>query len=138
MTGDQGEVTPSFVSVTKVTRTSRTASTDIGRAFQLFSPVPNRNGSPNKSPMPTTGATRMSAVSIHGGSSAKAANSDRKKKSGRGTVRMSVGSGTPLGPIGPKIAAQATTERIVIPAKTRSRWAASGKNGTPSSWTRRS
>ena len=85
--------------------------------------------------MPTTGPTSRTAVSIQGGSSAATEKIQRKKKSGLGTVWMIVGSGSPLGPKGPKIAAHATTASTSRPENTRSFRNATGKNGTPSSCT---
>ena len=97
-----------------------TTSTATGRRRQLFSPVPERNGSAKSSPIATTGPVSISGVSIYAGSSANAEKNQRKKKSGRGTVWMIVGSGWPFGPMGPKTAAHATQARMMSPAKTRS------------------
>ena len=61
------------------------------------------NGTANSSPITATGPVSIRKVSVHGGNNANSENSQRKKKSGRGTVWMIVGSGWPLGPIGPSI-----------------------------------
>jgi hypothetical protein len=63
------------VTVRTIRRTPRTAT---GRRFQLFSPVPEMNGTRNRSPMARGGPTRRSTVSVHGGKSANRAKRARK------------------------------------------------------------
>src|SRR5262245_55419786 len=134
ISGDQGDRTPNNVNAESDTRISNNSNTDTGRRRQLFSPVPDSNGRAIKNPIPTTGPTNSRKVSISGGRSANAAKIHRKKKSGRGTVSTTVGSGAPLGPNGPKTAAHTTTAKITIPENTKSLRNASGIKGTPSLW----
>src|SRR5271168_2828052 len=105
ITGDHGENVPSQVRVPTIVTARIAITTEKGRRRQLFSPVPERKGSANNSPMTATGPVSIRKVSVHGGNSANSENSHRKKKSGRGTVWMIVGSGWPFGPIGPSTAA---------------------------------
>src|SRR5208283_4951278 len=113
ITGDHGENVPSQVSVPIIVTARMTITTEIGRRRQLFSPVPEMNGTANSSPMTATGPVSIKKVSVHGGSNANSENSHRKKKSGRGTVWIIVGSGWPLGPIGPSTAATTSRARII-------------------------
>src|SRR5271163_134721 len=115
ITGDHGENVPSQVSVPTSVTASITITTDMGRRSQLFSPVPEMNGTANSSPMTATGPVSIRKVSVHGGNSANIENSHRKKKSGRGTVWIIVGSGWPLGPIGPSIAATTIRLKMISP-----------------------
>src|ERR1700722_444464 len=135
ITGDHGENVPSQVSVAMVVTTRITITTENGRRRQLFSPVGEMKGNAKMSPMTATGPVSIRKGSVHGGNSANSENSQRKKKSGRGTVWMMVGSGWPLGPIGPATAATTSRLNIISPAKTRSFCAAYGMNGSPSWWT---
>src|SRR5208282_765612 len=105
ITGDHGENVPSQVRVPMIVTARITITTEKGRRRQLFSPVPEMKGKAKMSPMTATGPVSIRTVSVHGGSNANSENSQRKKKSGRGTVSMIVGSGWPLGPIGPATAA---------------------------------
>src|ERR1700693_1444345 len=132
ITGDHGENVPSQVSVAMVVTIRITITTEKGRRRQLFSPVGEMKGTAKISPMTATGPVSIRKVSVHGGNSANNENSQRKKKSGRGTVCMIVGSGWPFGPMGPATAATTTKLRIISPAKTRSFCAAYGMNGSPS------
>ena len=50
-----------------------TASTATGRRFQLFSPVPAKNGTRKSTAIAITGPMRITTVSVHGGSSANSA-----------------------------------------------------------------
>src|SRR5277367_13519 len=97
ITGDHGENVPSQVSVAIIVTTRITITTENGRRRQLFSPVPEMKGRAKMSPITATGPVSISTVSVHGGNSANNENSQRKKKSGRGTVWIIVGSGWPLG-----------------------------------------
>ena len=72
-------------------------TTENGRRRQLFSPVPEMNGTANSRPIAATGPVSIRKVSVHGGSNANNENSHRKKKSGRGTVWMIVGIGLAVG-----------------------------------------
>src|SRR5579862_4513253 len=100
ITGDHGENVPSQVRVPTIVTARITITAEKGRRNQLFSPVGEMKGNAKSSPMTATGPVSIRTVSVHGGKSANSENSQRKKKSGRGTVWMIVGSGWPLGPIG--------------------------------------
>ena len=104
----------------------------MGRRRQLFSPSPERKGSNKSTPIPMTGAISKNGVSSCGGSKESRAYNHRKKKSGRGTVWIIVGSGWPVGPKGPRMTAQKATASRMQPAKIRSFQIASGTKGTPS------
>src|ERR1700688_4261563 len=95
-------------------------STAIGRRRQLFSPSPDRNGRRSKAPITMTGPMSRAGVSMDGGRKERTAYSHKKKKSGFGEVWMMVGSGWPVGPKGPKNAAQAGTANRINAAKNRS------------------
>src|ERR1700685_2328260 len=136
ITGDHGENVPSHVSVPTIVTARITITTEKGRRRQLFSPVPEMKGSAKRPALTATGPVSISTVSVYGGSNANSENSHRKKKSGRGTVWMIVGSGWPLGPIGPSTAATTSRLNIMSPAKTRSFCAAYGMNGSPSACTK--
>ena len=78
MTGDHGTITPSPASVVTVRTIRITPSTATGRRFQLFSPVPARNGTARRSAIARGGPMSSSAVSVHGGSRANSAKRARK------------------------------------------------------------
>ena len=78
ITGDHGTTTPSPASVVTVRTIRITPSTATGRRFQLFSPVPARNGTARSSTMASGGPNTRSTVSVHGGRSAKSAKRARK------------------------------------------------------------
>src|ERR1700676_5133867 len=115
ITGDHGENVPSQVRVPTSVTARMTITTEKGRRRQLFSPVPEMKGRPNSHPMTATGPVSIRTVSVQGGNSANSENSHRKKKSGRGTVWMIVGSGGPFGPIGPAMAATMSRLNIISP-----------------------
>src|SRR5271154_7302126 len=121
-----------FVNVPSATATNRIVNTAIGRRFQLFSPSPEKNGSASRTPNAITGPMIRTGVSIAGGSSDSNAYSQRKKKSGRGAVWMTRGSGWPLGPKGPKYSAQTARASRIAPEKIASFQIPYGTNGTPS------
>src|SRR6266542_4054971 len=64
--GDQGTITPSPASVVTVRTIRMTPRTATGRRFQLFSPVPEMNGTRNSNAMARGGPTSRSTVSVHG------------------------------------------------------------------------
>ncbi len=109
-----------------------------GRRFQLFSPSPLRKGSSRRTAAASTGNAMIRKVSMYGGSRARTAKMLWNQKSGLGAVSISVGSGLPLGPAGPKTAAQKKTRKSTMPHAIRSRPAAFGKNGMPRLGTSRS
>src|SRR6516164_11376959 len=74
----------------------------------------------------------MMTVSVLGGSNERTANNHWKGRSGRGLVWMIVGSGTPVGPKGPKKAAHAVTAKRTQAEKNMSFQIAAGTKGTPS------
>src|SRR5437870_2433212 len=132
MDGLQGASPPSRVNVPSATAATNMVSTAIGRRFQLFSPSPARKGSASSAAIVTAGPIRRIGVSADGGNSESSAKSQRKKKSGRGAVSMMVGSGVPLGPNGPRTAAQMPIANTIAPENMMSFQTAYGTNGTPS------
>src|SRR5256885_735322 len=131
MTGLHGAWLARLVNVPSATAIKRIVSTAIGRRFQLFSPSPEKKGSTSKTINAITGPISRTGVSSDGGSNDKRAKSHRKKKSGRGDVWMTRGSGWPVGPNGPKYRAQAAMARRITPEKTTSFQTPYGRNGTP-------
>src|ERR1700678_4665998 len=113
ITGDHGEDTPSQVSVPTIVTARITITTEKGRRLQFFSPVPEMKGSAKRPAMTATGPVSISTVSVHGGSNANSENSHRKKKSGRGTVWMIVGTGVQLAMAGPSTAAEKSRARTL-------------------------
>src|SRR5262249_61042017 len=71
--GDHGTVTPSPASVATATTITNTARTATGRRFQLFSPVPATKGTRKSAAIASTGPTRITKVSVQGGSKANRA-----------------------------------------------------------------
>src|SRR6476646_10142196 len=89
-----------------MTTTARTAT---GRRLGARSPRLLKNGTKNNTAIKSTGKTRMMKVSISGGLNDNRVKSHRNGHSGRGLAPPSVGSGGPLGPLGPSMAASSTT-----------------------------
>src|ERR1700742_3436523 len=106
MCGLHGVYVPRCVNTPKHTAMNITENTATGRRHQLFSPTPATNGNATRKATARAGTIRMNGVSMLGGKYESTVYSHRKKKSGFGTVWIMLGSGTPLGPYGPKTAAQ--------------------------------
>src|ERR1700735_353310 len=93
ITGLHGVWLAILVNVPSVTAINRIVSTAMGRRFQLFSPSPEKNGSRSNTINAIVGRISRTGVSSDVGSNDKRAYSHRKKKSGRGAVWITRGSG---------------------------------------------
>src|SRR6478752_1015129 len=107
--GDHGAVVPSYVSAPSVVYATITNSTAAGRRLGARSPRLLTNGTKNNTAIRITGKTSMINVSAPGGLSESNPKSHKNGHSGRGLAPARVGSGGPVGPLGPRIAAIVTT-----------------------------
>src|SRR5215471_1435763 len=89
------------------------------------------NGTANSPKISRIGSAKIINVSASGGLSDNKPNSHKNGQSGRGFAPLKVGSGGPLGPFGPTIAAIVTTTITTSAEKITSLSIASPKNGSP-------
>src|ERR1017187_3568027 len=109
-----------------------TMTNDHGRRMGLRSPLLATRGIRIRAAMNRAGPRIMTQSSDHFGIKESTAKYHKKYHSGRGEASTMVGSGGFPNSGGPTITASATTATTNRNAKTTSRQAASGQNGSPS------